>query len=147
VDVPLGIADRGCVRCRTGVGRWVSKPPDATIAVLLGAAFNIAPYALRLLHVLPEACTGCRPEGVFFAGSFFVEKSMSGVGIFLAGAILEIAGFPEKAIAGQVPVAPIGRLVSLADHCRTGGALLQPVSPRPAAHDARLAHLRAELAE
>jgi len=57
-----------------------------------------------------EARTGRRSEGVFFAGSFFVQKCTSGIGIFLAGAILAVAGFPEKAVPGQVPVATIDRL-------------------------------------
>jgi len=132
------------------IGKRASKPPAAAIAVLLGAGLNILPYALRLLHILPEvgsakllpvllcffvlstACnvtafilgasmmadvvedsetrTGRRSEGVFFAGSFFVQKCTSGVGIFLAGLILAIAGFPEKAVPGQVPVATIDRL-------------------------------------
>ena len=132
------------------IGKRVSKPPAAAIAVVCGAVFNIMPYALRLLHILPdvgsprllpvllgffvvatacnvtafilgasmmadvvedsEAKTGRRSEGVFFAGSFFVQKCTSGVGIFLAGLILAIADFPEKAVPGQVPVATIDRL-------------------------------------
>jgi hypothetical protein len=64
----------------------------------------------HLLYVLPEARTGRRSEGVFVAGSFFVQKCTSSVGIFLAGAILAIAEYPEKAIAGQVPLAPVDRL-------------------------------------
>lgn len=132
------------------IGKLVSKPTAAATAVALGAMFNILPYALRLLHILPEvgtpsllpvllcffvvatACnvtafilgasmmadvvedseakTGRRSEGVFFAGSFFVQKCTSGVGIFLAGLILAVSGFPEKAVPGQVPVATIDRL-------------------------------------
>ena len=57
-----------------------------------------------------EAKTGRRSEGVFFAGSFFVQKCTSGVGIFLAGIILTIAGFPAGAKPGQVDVATIDRL-------------------------------------
>ncbi|MCP3733980.1 MFS transporter [Sphingomonas sp. RP10(2022)] len=57
-----------------------------------------------------EAKTGRRSEGVFFAGSFFVQKCTSGVGIFLAGLILAVAGFPKQAVPGQVPVATIDRL-------------------------------------
>ena len=57
-----------------------------------------------------EATTGRRSEGVFFAGSFFVQKCTSGIGIFLAGGILAVAGFPEKATPGAVSVATIDRL-------------------------------------
>lgn len=132
------------------IGKRMSKPRAAAGAVAIGATLNIAPYALRLLHVLPDvgqpallpillvffaaatACnvsafilgasmmadvvedsemrTGRRSEGVFFAGSFFVQKCTSGIGIFLAGVILAIAGFPEKAMPGTVPVDTINRL-------------------------------------
>jgi GPH family glycoside/pentoside/hexuronide:cation symporter len=54
--------------------------------------------------------TGRRSEGVFFAGAFFVQKCTSGLGIFAAGAILAIAGFPEAAQPGSVPVATVDRL-------------------------------------
>ena len=57
-----------------------------------------------------EVRTGRRSEGVFFAGSFFVQKCTSGIGIFAAGIILALAGFPEAAKPGQVPVATIDRL-------------------------------------
>lgn len=57
--------------------------------------------------------TGRRSEGVFFAGAFFVQKCTSGLGIFVAGAILAIVGFPEAATPGSVPVATIDRLTIL----------------------------------
>ena len=57
-----------------------------------------------------EIRTGLRSEGVFFAGSFFVQKCTSGLGIFLAGTILAVAGFPEQATPGTVPEATIDRL-------------------------------------
>ncbi len=57
-----------------------------------------------------EVETGRRSEGVFFAGAFFVQKCTSGLGIFAAGTILSIAGFPALAEPGKVPVAAIDRL-------------------------------------
>ncbi|MDT8758929.1 MFS transporter [Sphingomonas psychrotolerans] len=57
--------------------------------------------------------TGRRSEGVFFAGAFFVQKCTSGLGIFVAGSILAIAGFPEAARPGSVPVATVDRLTIL----------------------------------
>ena len=57
-----------------------------------------------------EAKTGRRSEGVFFAGSFFVQKCTSGIGIFLAGLILTVAGFPAGARPGTVDVGTIDRL-------------------------------------
>ncbi|TGX52909.1 MFS transporter [Sphingomonas gei] len=60
-----------------------------------------------------EVETGRRSEGVFFAGAFFVQKCTSGLGIFVAGSILAIAGFPEAAKPGSVPGETIDRLTIL----------------------------------
>ena len=57
-----------------------------------------------------EARTGRRSEGVFFAGSFFVQKMVGGLGIFMASMILWFAAFPAAAKPGQVPAAVIDRL-------------------------------------
>jgi GPH family glycoside/pentoside/hexuronide:cation symporter len=57
-----------------------------------------------------EATTGRRNEGLFFAGGFFVQKCTSGLGIFLAGAILAAAGFPKQAHPGAVDPAVLDRL-------------------------------------
>lgn len=57
-----------------------------------------------------EIRTGRRSEGVFFAGSFFVQKMVGGLGIFMAGVILAIVQFPASAKPGQVPIATVDRL-------------------------------------
>jgi GPH family glycoside/pentoside/hexuronide:cation symporter len=57
-----------------------------------------------------EARTGKRSEGVFFAGGFFVQKMVGGLGIFMAGAILAFAAFPAMAKPGLVPTGTIDRL-------------------------------------
>jgi glycoside/pentoside/hexuronide:cation symporter, GPH family len=57
--------------------------------------------------------TGRRSEGVFFAGAFFVQKCTSGLGIFVAGSILALVGFPEAARPGTVPVDIVDRLTIL----------------------------------
>jgi GPH family glycoside/pentoside/hexuronide:cation symporter len=57
-----------------------------------------------------EERTGRRDEGLFFAGSFFVQKCTSGVGIFLAGLMLAAAGFPARAQVGSVPADVLDRL-------------------------------------
>lgn len=60
-----------------------------------------------------EARTGRRSEGLFFSGSFFVQKCTSGLGIFMAGLMLTFAGFPEGAQPGAVPEATIDRLTGI----------------------------------
>jgi len=82
---------------------------------ILSTALNVSAFiigASMMADVVEdsETRTGMRSEGVFFAGSFFVQKCTSGIGIFLAGLILAMAGFPEKATPGMVPVATIDRL-------------------------------------
>jgi GPH family glycoside/pentoside/hexuronide:cation symporter len=92
--------------------------------------------------------TGRRNEGVFFAGSFFVQKCTSGIGIFAAGALLWLADFPTGAKPGQVPVAAIDHLTLffMLIYATLGlcAALLFTRFPfGRAEHDARLASMAA----
>ncbi len=82
---------------------------------VLGTALSVSAFiigASMMADVVEdsEVRTGLRSEGVFFAGSFFVQKCTSGLGIFIAGMILAVAGFPEKATPGMVPADTIDRL-------------------------------------
>jgi GPH family glycoside/pentoside/hexuronide:cation symporter len=93
-----------------------------------------------------EARTGRRSEGVFFAGSFFVQKCTSGIGIFAAGLILSLAQFPEAAKPGQVPIESIDRLtgIFIAVYLTLGGLAAFLFTRFPfgrAEHEARLARL------
>lgn len=49
-----------------------------------------------------ELRTGRRSEGLFFAAAAFVQKAVSGVGIFASSMILLAIGFPQNAKPGQV---------------------------------------------
>lgn len=100
---------------------WFPAPDDARMVPLLltiflfNAACNISAMILgasMMADVVEdsEARTGRRSEGVFFAGSFFIQKCTSGVGIALAGLILALAHFPEAAKPDQVPVGTVDRL-------------------------------------
>jgi len=82
---------------------------------ILGTGSNVSAFILgasMMADVVEdsEVKTGRRSEGVFFAGSFFVQKCTSGIGILFAGSILAVAGFPETATPGLVPSATIDRL-------------------------------------
>jgi len=46
--------------------------------------------------------TGRRSEGLMFSAATLVSKAVSGLGIFLSGALLAVVGFPEHAQPGQV---------------------------------------------
>lgn len=73
-------------------------------------AFIIGAAMLSDVVEESELRTGRRSEGVFFAGSFFVQKMVGGLGIFMAGVILAVAQFPAAAKPGQVALATIDRL-------------------------------------
>jgi glycoside/pentoside/hexuronide:cation symporter, GPH family len=49
-----------------------------------------------------ELRTTQRTEGLYFAAAFFVQKCVSGLGIFLAGLVLAWVKFPESAKPGLV---------------------------------------------
>ena len=50
-----------------------------------------------------EVRTGQREEGVFFAANIFVQKCVSGLGVFSSSALLALAHFPAHANPGTVP--------------------------------------------
>lgn len=54
-----------------------------------------------------ELRTGRRSEGLFFAGSSFMSKAASGLGVFASGLVLSIAHFPAHAVPGHVDPAII----------------------------------------
>ncbi len=96
------------------VGSPAMLPALFTCAAL-GTTSSVTAYILgasMLADVVEdsEARTGRRSEGMFFAGGFFVQKCTSGIGIFVCGLILAAAGFPAKAVPGQVPEATLDRL-------------------------------------
>ena len=81
----------------------------------LTTALNVSAFILgasMMADVVEDsqARTGRRSEGVFFAGSFFVQKCTSGIGIAGAGVLLILADFPKEAKAGTVPIATLDRL-------------------------------------
>lgn len=100
----------------------IFPPPDSPIALPLllvifgtNTACGIATFiigAAMLSDVVEESemRTGRRSEGVFFAGSFFVQKLVGGLGTLMAGLILTIAQFPASAVKGAVAPDTIDRL-------------------------------------
>ncbi|WP_209348403.1 MFS transporter [Pontixanthobacter sp. CEM42] len=49
-----------------------------------------------------EERTERRAEGSFYSGYWFIQKCATGIGIFLTGLIVAIAGLPEQAVPGEV---------------------------------------------
>lgn len=54
--------------------------------------------------------TGRHMEGLMFAAIVMINKSVSGLGVFLSGVILSSIGFPEQAVPGEVADAVVDRL-------------------------------------
>lgn len=57
-----------------------------------------------------ELRTGRRSEGLFFAAAAFVQKAVSGVGIFASSMILLAIGFPQNAKPGEVEPGVVSNL-------------------------------------
>jgi GPH family glycoside/pentoside/hexuronide:cation symporter len=89
-------------------------PNGSPLLVPILFVFNVVSSALTIGAGIPmvamladvvedsELTTGKRSEGVFFAGSSFMQKAASGLGLLGSGAILWFAGFPTNAVPGQV---------------------------------------------
>jgi GPH family glycoside/pentoside/hexuronide:cation symporter len=57
-----------------------------------------------------EIRTHQRTEGLYFAAAFFVQKCVSGLGIFMGGLVLGWVKFPEDARPGLVPAVVLRNL-------------------------------------
>ncbi|HEX7851157.1 MAG TPA: MFS transporter [Sphingomonas sp.] len=99
----------------------VPQPGSSALVFLLlpifviGTALSVSSFILgasMMADVVEdsEARTGRRSEGVYFAGSFFVQKCTSGLGIMIVGQLLDLVSFPKGAKPGMVPVAVIDHL-------------------------------------
>lgn len=76
---------------------------NTTIATAFGVAGAIL-SASMMSDVVEDAQqrTGQRSEGLYFAGMFFMQKCVSGLGLYLTGVILGLVHFPIGATPGSV---------------------------------------------
>ena len=58
-----------------------------------------------------EAATGRRAEGLYFGANFFIQKCVTGVGVFASGMIIDAIGLPAGAKPGSVAPDILDRLV------------------------------------
>ena len=72
------------------------------ILTLLIASNIIASSMIADVVEDSEITTGRRSEGTFFAASSFVQKCVSGIGIFTSTVLLGVIGFPQGAKPGEV---------------------------------------------
>jgi glycoside/pentoside/hexuronide:cation symporter, GPH family len=82
-----------------------------TIGTALGAgALIVTSSMMSDVTEASQEMTGRREEGLFFSGALFMQKTASGLGIFCVGILLSAAGFPEKAIGGNVSEVILDRM-------------------------------------
>ncbi len=99
-------------------------PPNGAASLLpLLMAFNLVSTVVGVAATIlsasmmadvvedSEARTGEREEGLFFAGAFFMQKCVSGLGLFMSGTLLALVRFPAAAVPGKVPLAVLDHLV------------------------------------
>jgi len=99
-----------------GIGLWPAIGSNAStglvfLFLLLSNSFGVMVMisASSMVAEIVEAFeerTQRRAEGSFYSGYWFIQKCATGIGIFLTGMIVAIAGLPEKATPGEV-AAPI----------------------------------------
>jgi glycoside/pentoside/hexuronide:cation symporter, GPH family len=80
------------------------------IALFIATAILIASMIADIAEE-GQLSTGRRAEGLLFAANSFIQKFTSGIGIYGAGALLGLIGFPEDAQPGQVDPAVLHNLV------------------------------------
>jgi GPH family glycoside/pentoside/hexuronide:cation symporter len=103
------------------IGRFPENGSPALLPILMSSTVLSAMLAVAgailsasmMSDVVEDAQTrtGERSEGLFFAGSFFMQKCVSGFGLFLSGALLSAVHFPAHAVPGQVPAPVMHHLI------------------------------------
>jgi GPH family glycoside/pentoside/hexuronide:cation symporter len=74
---------------------------------VVGAAFSIGSSIMLISMIADvveqsELATGRRSEGLFFAGSSFIQKASSGLGLFASGLVIAAAHFPTGKQPGEI---------------------------------------------
>ncbi len=84
-----------------------------TLIALTFAIMALILYGSMIADVVEDSqiATGRRSEGLFFAASSFIQKAVSGIGVFLAGLLLALVRFPAHARPGAVDPEIVRHLV------------------------------------
>ena len=94
------------------MGVLATKPTAGLVALIfcfttVGAGLAIGASIMLLSMIadiveMSEISTGRRSEGLFFAGSSFMSKAASGLGLFASGLVLSATSFPTNKLPGQI---------------------------------------------
>jgi GPH family glycoside/pentoside/hexuronide:cation symporter len=80
---------------------------NVSLIILVGA--TLSSMVFDLVEDI-QRDTGRREEGLLFSARSFADKAVTGLGITIAGAILSIIQFPERAVPGAVDEATLAKL-------------------------------------
>ena len=80
---------------------------NVSLIILVGA--TLSSMVFDLVEDI-QRTTGRREEGLLFSARSFADKAVTGLGITLAGAILSIIQFPERAVPGSIPATTLADL-------------------------------------
>src|ERR1700733_10112678 len=94
------------------MGVLAAKPSVGLLGILfgfttVGSALAIGSSIMVISMIADvvedsEIATGRRSEGLFFAGSSFVQKATSGLGLFASGLVLWAVHFPTNKLPGRI---------------------------------------------
>lgn len=72
------------------------------VALIIGMQINFSSMIADLVEH-SELKTGRRSEGIFFASVTFIRKCTQGIGVLIAGFIIELANFPKQTAGKDIP--------------------------------------------
>lgn len=101
-------------------GLWFGQPDAVAHASLFAFFFMANVFSVAAMIAIysmiadvveaSEERTGRRNEGTFYAGGIFMQKFATGLGIFVTGWVIDLAGLPAKAAPGSIAPAVIDAL-------------------------------------
>jgi GPH family glycoside/pentoside/hexuronide:cation symporter len=102
----------------------------AVIALGLGTSAALIGYQSMMADAADEHehLFGARREGLYFAGINFSAKASSGLGTLIAGAVLDLIGFPHGVVPGAATPLPGHTIVELGLIYGPGAAIVSFVS-------------------
>ncbi len=86
----------------------------ALLVFAIGAGISVMILTMSMMADVADASeevTGKRTEGVFSAGVFFMQKCVTGIGIFIAGAIIQFSGLQDGAAPGTATTGTVQSLI------------------------------------
>jgi GPH family glycoside/pentoside/hexuronide:cation symporter len=102
-STPLVLGLFGILAAKASVGLLALLFATTTVgsALAIGSSIMIISMIADIVED-SEIATGRRSEGLFFAGSSFIQKASSGLGLFASGLVMWVTHFPMDKLPGQI---------------------------------------------